>query len=49
MWSLLALEFAVSLALIGAVFALVVVALLRKLRNGLDYLRKKDEGSWIGS
>ena len=49
MLSLLVFEFVVLLVLIGLVFVAAAVAVLRKLRNGLDYLRKKDEKSWTGS
>lgn len=37
----LALEFAVSLGLLMALFVGVVIGTLRKLRNGLDYLVQK--------
>jgi len=49
MGELLVLEFAVSAGLLAALGALVAVAVVRRLRNGLDYLRQKDKGSWIGS
>lgn len=37
----LALEFAVSLGLLMALFVGVAIGTLRKLRNGLDYLVQK--------
>lgn len=49
MGELLVLEFAVSAGLLAVISVLVVVAVVRRLRNGLDYLRQKDKGSWIGS
>jgi len=49
MWSLLVFEFAVLLGLIGLGFVLVAAVVLRKLRNGLDCLRKNVDKSWKGS
>lgn len=49
MLGVLVLEFAVSLALLGVVIALVVGVMLRKLRRGLDYLTKKSGISSIDS
>lgn len=49
MWSLLVLEFVVSVALLGLVIALVAGVMLRKLRHGLDYLTKKSGISSIDS
>ena len=49
MWSLLVLEFVVSLALLGLVIALGAGVLLRKLRHGLDCLTKKSGISSIDS
>lgn len=44
---LLVWEFVVSLLLILALFAGVAIVTLRKLRNGLDYLVKKN-GNVLG-